>query len=89
MNARCGGYCMVGTNRFVRTIMMVAASKWVRLVQLIDTIEIVTAGKATDESFHSCFAGDGGISFWWDKLGGRDGRERIKREWEVGMRARV
>jgi len=48
----------VDTDCFIRSMVMVAGSKWVRLVQLIDTIKIVTSGKAADEGFHSCFAGN-------------------------------
>lgn len=42
----------VATDCFVRSVVMVAGSEWVGLVQLIDTIEIVTSGETTDEGFH-------------------------------------
>lgn len=65
--AREGRLGKVDTDRFIRSVVMVAGSKWVRLVQLIDTIEFVASGKATDEGFHSCFAGNVGRG-WFEDL---------------------
>ena len=53
----------VVTDCLVRTVVMVAGTKRIGLVQLVDGIEIVTSCETTDEGFHPCFAwnvsGDG------------------------------
>lgn len=51
----------VVTDCFVRSVMVVAASKWIGLVQLVDTIEVVTSGKTPDEGFHPCLAWNIGL----------------------------